>query len=195
MTTPPECEKGTSLLPLSRVHRIIKADQDIQMCSKEAIFLIGKATEYMVSKVMNQAYGTARINKRPRMIKYDDLSEIASRPEWFYISEVVPRTIPLSKALAKKAANGGGLLDTNDENHPSMPSTSGGVQQGVNPVKKGKKKAAPKDPAQATLTVPGPATKGDPKTKSKAKGKSATAAAELPSESSVAPEEGMDVDA
>lgn len=37
-------EPGVSLLPISRVHRIIKADKDIKLCSKEAIFLISKAT-------------------------------------------------------------------------------------------------------------------------------------------------------
>lgn len=37
-------DPGVSFLPISRVHRIIKADRDIKICSKEAIFLISKAT-------------------------------------------------------------------------------------------------------------------------------------------------------
>lgn len=37
-------EPGTSLLPIARVAKIIKADQDVQACSKEATFLIGIAT-------------------------------------------------------------------------------------------------------------------------------------------------------
>lgn len=31
------------MLPTSRVNRIIKADEDVNLCSKEAIFLIAKA--------------------------------------------------------------------------------------------------------------------------------------------------------
>lgn len=37
-------DPGVSFLPISRVHRIIKADRDIKICSKEAIFLMSKAT-------------------------------------------------------------------------------------------------------------------------------------------------------
>lgn len=37
-------DPGVSLLPTSRVHKIIKADKDVRLCSKEAIFLISKAT-------------------------------------------------------------------------------------------------------------------------------------------------------
>lgn len=32
-----------SQIPTSRVNRIIKADKDIRLCSKEAVFLISKA--------------------------------------------------------------------------------------------------------------------------------------------------------
>lgn len=32
-----------SQIPTSRVNRIIKADKDVRLCSKEAVFLISKA--------------------------------------------------------------------------------------------------------------------------------------------------------
>jgi len=41
---PARSDSGVSVLPVSRVNRIIKADQDVNLCSKEAIFLIAKAT-------------------------------------------------------------------------------------------------------------------------------------------------------
>lgn len=89
---------GTSALPISRVHRIIKADIDVRLCSKESIFLIGKATaslplplplrdlqlsltvdsqEYMIGKLTAQAHEKAMINKRPKMIKYSDLGTLS----------------------------------------------------------------------------------------------------------------------
>ena len=39
-----EDDLGVSTLPMSRVAKIIKADSEIYMCSKEATFLIGIAT-------------------------------------------------------------------------------------------------------------------------------------------------------
>lgn len=35
---------GTTLFPISKVSKIIKADKDVQMCQKEAVFLISCAT-------------------------------------------------------------------------------------------------------------------------------------------------------
>ncbi|KAK4691428.1 hypothetical protein P7C70_g9350, partial [Phenoliferia sp. Uapishka_3] len=56
--------------------------------------------------------------------------------------EVIPPTIPLSKALLKRAEGAdGSLLDPSDENHPSHPSTTG--VSGIAPVKKGRKKSLP----------------------------------------------------
>lgn len=101
-------DPGVSLLPISRVHKIIKADKDVRLCSKEAIFLISKATvssrrarggrrqdargrgrelmvpsllvlqEFMLGKLTNTAYSSARLQKRAKLVKYQDLC--ASRP-------------------------------------------------------------------------------------------------------------------
>jgi len=55
-------DPGTSVLPVARVHKIIKADEDIRLCSKEAIFLISKLTVSLVGAVVggrvgNESYG------------------------------------------------------------------------------------------------------------------------------------------
>ncbi|GAA5994794.1 hypothetical protein JCM5350_001877 [Sporobolomyces pararoseus] len=93
-------ERGTSVLPVSRVNRIIKADQDVNLCSKEAIFLIAKATERMVAQMTAQAHANARLQKRNKLVKYSDLAATASQPQWFYLGEVVPNPIPLKTAKA-----------------------------------------------------------------------------------------------
>ncbi|SCV69819.1 BQ2448_1213 [Microbotryum intermedium] len=104
---------GTTMLPISKVHKIIKADKDVRLCSKEAIFLISKTTEYMLGKVTQQSYAQARSQKRAKTVKYQDLATVAQRPEFFYLADVVPHTIPLNKALAirqkmQEAAEGEG---------------------------------------------------------------------------------------
>ena len=35
---------GESKIPVARVNRIVKADKEVRLCSKEAVFLISKAT-------------------------------------------------------------------------------------------------------------------------------------------------------
>ncbi|GAA5973810.1 hypothetical protein JCM3765_004590, partial [Sporobolomyces pararoseus] len=98
-------ERGTSVLPVSRVNRIIKADQDVNLCSKEAIFLIAKATERMVAQMTAQAHANARLQKRNKLVKYSDLAATASQPQWFYLGEVVPHPIPLKTAKALRQQN------------------------------------------------------------------------------------------
>ncbi|KAL8287027.1 hypothetical protein RQP46_004033 [Phenoliferia psychrophenolica] len=158
--TEPNTPVGTSLLPIVRVHRIIKADQDVRLCSKEAIFLIGKAAEFMIGKITLQAHAEARIAKRSKMVKYQDLATVTGRGnQWFYLSEVIPPTIPLAQALAKRSEGDGADLDPTDENHPSHPSTTG--FSGVAPVKKGRKKPAAAPPSKdKDAPAPAPAAAG-----------------------------------
>ncbi|GAA5820186.1 hypothetical protein JCM11491_006144 [Sporobolomyces phaffii] len=100
--------RGTTALPTSRVNRIIKADQDVNLCSKEAIFLIAKATERMIEEMTSQAHATARLQKRQKLVKYSDLATTASLPQWFYLGVVIPAPIPLktAKALRQQADDG-----------------------------------------------------------------------------------------
>ncbi|GAA5839930.1 hypothetical protein JCM3766R1_004725 [Sporobolomyces carnicolor] len=105
----PSIERGTTVLPTSRVNRIIKADEDVNLCSKEAIFLIAKAAERMVGEMTSQAYANARLQKRNKLVKYSDLAAMASQPQWFYLGEVIPNPIPLKVARQKRAQNEEGL--------------------------------------------------------------------------------------
>ncbi|BGP25565.1 DNA polymerase epsilon p12 subunit Dna polymerase epsilon subunit 4 [Rhodotorula toruloides] len=93
-------------IPTARVNRIIKADKDVRLCSKEAVFLIAKATEHMIERMSSQAYQTARLSKKgapAKMVKYSDLAKTATHsPEWFYLHEVIPQPIPLSSALTRR---------------------------------------------------------------------------------------------
>ncbi|POY69918.1 hypothetical protein BMF94_7080, partial [Rhodotorula taiwanensis] len=92
-----------SAIPTARVNRIIKADKDVRLCSKEAVFLISKAAERMIEKTAEQSYQTARLQKRNvKMVRYEHLASVAHQPEWFYLAEVIPNSIPLSAALDLK---------------------------------------------------------------------------------------------
>ncbi|GAA5867338.1 hypothetical protein JCM8547_003312 [Rhodosporidiobolus lusitaniae] len=118
MSGPPPKKQRTSTLPastvpagqaaiaMSRVQRIVKADKDVKICSKEAVFLITKAAELMLGKVTTQAYQNARMDKRQKMVRYTDLSAaVHNHSAWFYLGEVIPHPIPLSVALKNRQEN------------------------------------------------------------------------------------------
>ncbi|GAA5981474.1 hypothetical protein JCM11641_004774 [Rhodosporidiobolus odoratus] len=91
---------GTNAIPLARVGKVVKADREVRVCSKEALFLITKATELMLGKITTQAYHNARMDKRQKMVRYSDLdAAVHNNPSWFYLHEVVPTPLPLGSAL------------------------------------------------------------------------------------------------
>ncbi|GAA6025835.1 hypothetical protein JCM10207_004389 [Rhodosporidiobolus poonsookiae] len=97
---------GESAIPVARINRIIKADKDVRVCSKEAVFLIAKATELMLGKLTTQAYHNARMDRRQKMVRYSDLAAaVHAHPAWFYLGEVIPSSLPLSAALELRQAN------------------------------------------------------------------------------------------
>ncbi|GAA6060736.1 hypothetical protein JCM10212_003780 [Sporobolomyces blumeae] len=100
-----QSDLGSSVLPVSRVNRIIKADADVNLCSKEAIFLIAKATEHMIATMTAQAHANARMKKTGKSVKLIDLATVATHPQWFYLTEVIPLPIKLSDAKQRRQEN------------------------------------------------------------------------------------------
>ncbi|GAA6043457.1 hypothetical protein JCM8097_002869 [Rhodosporidiobolus ruineniae] len=102
----PTVAPGVPAIPIARVNKIIKADRDVRVCSKEAVFLIAKATELMLGKLALQAYQNARMDKRQKMVRYTDLADaVHLHPSWFYLGEVIPTPLPLKTALDLRQAN------------------------------------------------------------------------------------------
>ncbi|KAN0064615.1 DNA-directed DNA polymerase epsilon, subunit C [Thecaphora frezii] len=96
--------KGTSIFPIARVQRIIKADRDVDICSREATFLISMATELFVKKFTDEAYTNARLDKR-KVVGYKDLSKAVQQNDYLdFLKEVVPTPLTLSAALAERQA-------------------------------------------------------------------------------------------
>ncbi|KAJ1020694.1 hypothetical protein NDA16_004086 [Ustilago loliicola] len=98
-TSKPPSTRGTSVFPTARVSKIIKADRDVDICSKEATFLISIATEIFIKKLTDQAYTNARLDKR-KHIFYKDLSRAVQQTESLeFLKDVIPTPIALSSAL------------------------------------------------------------------------------------------------
>ncbi|KAL7424417.1 hypothetical protein Q5752_000099 [Cryptotrichosporon argae] len=95
-----EKASGTTLFPLSRIKRIIKADKELDMMTGEATFLVAVATEHFIKHFMEEGYTKARLEKR-RIVNYKDMAAVVSRSaEFDFLRDIVPSPIPMSEALA-----------------------------------------------------------------------------------------------
>ncbi|KAK6331715.1 hypothetical protein TWF718_002260 [Orbilia javanica] len=100
---------GTSYLPLARVRKIIKLDDDIDACTPAAAFLISVAAEEFIWYLTEQAHKMTKVEKKPRKnIQYKDLANAVARIDNLeFLSDVIPRTVPFGKAMMKKMGAGG----------------------------------------------------------------------------------------
>lgn len=104
---PPRKEvTGQTLLPLSRVKKIIGVDQDIAICSNNAAFVITLATEMFIQHLTNEAHNMAKAEKKPRRnIQYKDIAHaVSARDNLEFLEDVVPKTTPYSQIKSQAAA-------------------------------------------------------------------------------------------
>ncbi|PFH53877.1 hypothetical protein AMATHDRAFT_136556 [Amanita thiersii Skay4041] len=86
------CEPGKSLLPFSRVHKIIKADKDIPVVAKDATFLISLATEEFIRRLAQASQRVASRDNRAT-VQYKDLATVVRKvDEFLFLEELIPWT-------------------------------------------------------------------------------------------------------
>ncbi|OCF34241.1 DNA polymerase epsilon p12 subunit [Kwoniella heveanensis BCC8398] len=97
-----EKQLGTTLFPISRIKRIVKADKELENMSNEAVFMVAVATEYFVKHFMEEGYTKARLEKR-KIVNYKDLASVVARSEEFdFLKDVIPTPISMSEALERR---------------------------------------------------------------------------------------------
>ncbi|KAK9236792.1 hypothetical protein V1525DRAFT_405967 [Lipomyces kononenkoae] len=119
----PQVPTGQARLPLARVKRIIKLDEDVRACSNSAAFAVTVATEMFIQYMCEQGLHMSRSDRR-KTLHYKDLANAVHKldeleflsGEYIYASsddrmssahihiDVVPRTIPLHKVLKDRRA-------------------------------------------------------------------------------------------
>ncbi|KAG6903291.1 hypothetical protein C0995_000186 [Termitomyces sp. Mi166 len=89
-------EAGKSLLPFSRVQKIIKADkgltfgQEIPIVAKDATFLISLATEEFIKRLTEAGKMVAEREKRAT-VQHKDIATVVRRAdEFLFLEEIVP---------------------------------------------------------------------------------------------------------
>ncbi|EZF35608.1 hypothetical protein H109_02668 [Trichophyton interdigitale MR816] len=94
---------GHTSLPLARIKRIIRADEDIVQCSTNATFLIAVATEMFVQYLTEQGYNVVKSNNL-KNLRYADIATAVSRIDNLeFLSDVIPKTTTYGKFKEKRA--------------------------------------------------------------------------------------------
>ncbi|KAF5380671.1 hypothetical protein D9757_007062 [Collybiopsis confluens] len=110
-------EMGKSLLPFSRVQKIIKADKDIPIMARDATFLISLAAEEFIKRLCQAGHRVAEKEKRST-VQHKDLTAVVRRAdEFMFLDEIISIVQPappqkrLPKALAaNKTVSGGATI-------------------------------------------------------------------------------------
>ncbi|KAF8390657.1 hypothetical protein HHK36_025184 [Tetracentron sinense] len=78
-------------LPLARIKKIMKADEDVRMISAEAPILFSKACELFILELTIRSWLHAEENKR-RTLQKNDIAAAVTRTEIFdFLVDIVPR--------------------------------------------------------------------------------------------------------
>eukprot|EP01135_Chromosphaera_perkinsii_P010116 Nk52_evm2s2020 gene=Nk52_evmTU2s2020 len=86
-------------LPLARIKKIMKSDDDVGLLSQEAVFLVAKATELFAGYMGSEAYKATSRDKR-RTVQYRDVSKLVSdRDEFEFLQDIIPSQVPFRKYL------------------------------------------------------------------------------------------------
>eukprot|EP00123_Amoebidium_parasiticum_P005419 comp16617_c0_seq1/m.14780 comp16617_c0_seq1/g.14780 ORF comp16617_c0_seq1/g.14780 comp16617_c0_seq1/m.14780 type:complete len:199 (-) comp16617_c0_seq1:254-850(-) len=79
------------ILPLARIKKIMKMDDDVKMISQEALVLFAKALEIFICELSLRAWSHTEENKR-RTMQRNDIAMAVSRCDTFdFLIDIVPR--------------------------------------------------------------------------------------------------------
>ncbi|KAI0320189.1 hypothetical protein OF83DRAFT_1106284 [Amylostereum chailletii] len=95
-------EGGKSLLPFSRVQKILKADKELPMVAKEATFLISIATEEFIKRLAEASHRVAGREKRVTVQQKDVASVVRKADEFLFLEEIIPWPDPTDVPTRRK---------------------------------------------------------------------------------------------
>lgn len=97
--------KGNHELPLARIKKIMKADEDVKMISAEAPVLFAKACELFIMELTIRAWAQTEQNKRKTLQKSDIATAISRTDMYDFLIDIVPRETPNSTASNAESAS------------------------------------------------------------------------------------------
>eukprot|EP00210_Caulerpa_lentillifera_P002115 g2030.t1 len=111
-------ELKANSLPLARIKKIMKSDEDVRMISAEAPILFSKACEIFILELTQRAWNHAEANRR-RTVQRIDISQAISTTDIFdFLVDIVPRD-GFEHFMDVQ------MMDTNHQDHPPPPPPNG----------------------------------------------------------------------
>ncbi|KAI9077086.1 hypothetical protein K1719_040908 [Acacia pycnantha] len=94
----------TNELPMSRIKRIMKAEDPELRVSEEAIFVISKATVKFLKQFTRESHACS-VQDRKKFLGYQRLSDVVSKQRRYdFLLDYVPEKLKAEDALRKRAA-------------------------------------------------------------------------------------------
>lgn len=84
-------EPGNQILPLARIKKIMKLDEDVKMISAEAPLLFAKAAEIFIHELTLRSWLHTEDNKRRTLQRNDIAMAIAKYDQFDFLIDIVPR--------------------------------------------------------------------------------------------------------
>uniref|UniRef100_A0A182N198 Nuclear transcription factor Y subunit gamma n=1 Tax=Anopheles dirus TaxID=7168 RepID=A0A182N198_9DIPT len=84
-------EPGNQLLPLARIKKIMKLDEDVKMISSDAPLLFAKAIEIFIQELTLRAWQHTEHNKRRTLQRSDIAMAITKYDQFDFLIDIVPR--------------------------------------------------------------------------------------------------------
>jgi len=134
----------THQLPLARIKKIMKSDEDVRMISAEAPVLFAKACELFIVELTHRAWIHTEEGKRRTLQKNDIAQCIANTDIFDFLIDIIPREEYAKTAMMKKSTMLGSFagqmpygLPPNMPNMPNMPLGFNPQMMGGNPMNPG----------------------------------------------------------
>ncbi|PXF41249.1 Nuclear transcription factor Y subunit C-2 [Gracilariopsis chorda] len=110
------------LLPLARIKKIMKSDEDVRMISAEAPVLFAKACEMFILELTHRAWAQTEEAKR-RTLQRSDISAAIQKTDIFdFLIDIVPRDDPKKDDRPASGAVDAAQIPPYYANMPNIPS-------------------------------------------------------------------------
>lgn len=96
-------------VPIARVKRIIKQDDDVVGVSNSAVYSIAAATELFAQYFTEQALLSAQGDRRKKLQYGDFASAVSNTEQLEFLSDLVPKKVPYKKVIEHKQAKEQGI--------------------------------------------------------------------------------------
>ncbi|KAI5799588.1 hypothetical protein FPQ18DRAFT_319696 [Pyronema domesticum] len=145
----PEVATGTSLLPRSRIMKIIKTDEDIYQCNKQATHLVQVATEMFIQYLSEQGVRSlAAERKQRKTVQYKDFANAVARIDNLeFLSDVIPQQLAAPKQTTEREPKTGKSKKKDSTTTGGQKTLSSMLKPKAVAEKKEKEKEKERDPA------------------------------------------------